>query len=213
MGHREGWGRMGHRWRGHGWGEPMGSGEGTGNAWDEPCRDMVLSAHWGPPAAHPQQQGGPNKQQGRTWGHRRWPGAGRRCLAPRGTHGKAGGTRRAGVAGLPWRSLCRRRRTLSPPSAPVSAPSPPLTPLTGSPLAPASPAGPRSPWRPFGGRREELQGVSCSPPGLCPPGSTAGQSAGDKDRAQVCDLHQPTAPACPAPPGTGGTRSSPGRAP
>ena len=84
---------------------------GTGDGWDrdEPCRDMELGARWGPPTACPGSMGGPSEHQGGTRGHTRWLGAGTCCLAPRSTHGKAGGARRTGVAGLPWRSLCRRR--------------------------------------------------------------------------------------------------------
>lgn len=178
----------------------------------------------GVPDCLPWQHGGPSKHQGGTWGHTTCLGASTCCLAPLSTHGKAGGTRRAGVARLPWRSLCRRTMLshLQCPSqvpkahgAPVSPLSPPPTPLTGSPLAPASPAGPRSPWRPFGGRREELQRVPHGPcPGLCPPGSTARQGAGTKDPIGSVIS---TSPCRPQPArhlrAPGRTRSAPGWAP
>lgn len=187
---------------------------GTGDrcSRSESCRDMVLSARWGPPAAHPQQRGGPQQAAGRDVGTQEVARGWQTLLGfPRySREGRGDPSRRGSRAVL--EVPVPEEKNAEPTQRTSVPPSPPLTPLTGSPLAPASPAGPRSPCRPFGGRREELQGISCSPPGLRPPGSTTGQSAGDKDQAQVCDLHQPTAPACPAPPGTEGTRSSPSRA-
>lgn len=96
--------------------------------------------------------------------------------------------------------------------------SPRPTALTGSPLAPASPAGPRSPWRPFGGRREEMQGGLLQPlPGLCPPGSrTWAQPVGSGTSVSLAGtpaglpppLAQPRAPG--AAPRRGGGCSNPG---
>lgn len=68
---------------------------------------MVLIAHWAPaPAAWR----GPQQAPGGTRRHRRWQG----LPGPRSTHREAGGPRRPRVAGLPWRSLHRRRTMLSP---------------------------------------------------------------------------------------------------
>lgn len=201
-----GWGKMGHgrgmhgaqmdgarmestdRWIGH-W-ECVG-----GDGWDrdEPCRDTVLGARWGLPTACSSRMGGPQRAPGRDVGTHEVAG-GWHVLpgSPQySREGRGDPSRRGSRAAL--EVPVQEEDDAEPPAVPqpgaqsprginVPPPFPPPTPLTGSPLAPASPAGPRSPWRPFGGRREELQGVSSSPcPGLCPPGSTTGQSAGGQE--------------------------------
>jgi len=69
---------------------------------------------------------------------------------------------------------------------------------------------PGDPWE---GEERSCRGVSCGPcPGLCPPGSTAGQSVGTKDHGPgVGSLCQPQPYRHLRAPGR--TRSAPGRAP
>lgn len=167
----------------------------------------------------PAEWGGPSEHQGGTWGHTRWLGAGTCCLAPRSTHGKAGGTRRAGVAGLPWRSLCRRRTMLSHLQCPSQVPK-----AHGASMSPLhsllphhSPAplwlqqarqGHVPPGDPSEGEEKSCRGSPPAPARGCAHlAAQPGRVRGAKDLGTahgVCDLHRPApAPVCPAPPGTG----------
>lgn len=216
------WGRMGQdgAQMAHGWGMDgarMGHGWGTRNVWDRGWmgQGRALQGHGaqcllGSPNCLPipGSRGSPVSTGG-TRGD---------TQGGRSTHGKAGGTRRTGVARLPGRSLCRRRRMLSQSAVPQPGAQSPwgtsVPPIPSSHTTHRLPFGSSKPGRatfPLETLRREKRGAAGALPqpcpGLCPAGSTAGQSTGAADPGTAHGVHGPhqpmLAPGCPAPPGTG----------